>query len=260
VKHLVRTALQRYRLTDFSEYFGNTCEPFAITVAGQRLYMVTSPRDVSALYKNTATLTFDEFVHDMMESLGMSKTGLAKSWEPSNSPSSSKGHKALPHIAEEVYRKQFQPGELLTSLWHEIQNRLDVSSSYETIPASAIRHETSDHKRVSLWLWCRSILFESVTTAIFGESLLQLTPNLAEVFAAFDDNSWKLTYKLPPAAARDMHKAKDQIKATFERYLRLPRSERNGAAWVIGALEDEMRDFGLDESDMAVLFTMPLWV
>ena len=57
-------------------YFGGTREPFSITVAGQRLYIITSPRDMASVYKNSSTLSFDSFVHDLDAAFGMSPGAL----------------------------------------------------------------------------------------------------------------------------------------------------------------------------------------
>ena len=219
------------------------------------MYVVTSPHDVSAIYKNVTTLTFDEFVRDMMVSLGTSPDGMTKAWRKPDGQ-----RKVLVHIAEDVYRKQFLPGDRLVDLWISIQQNISASLQWSSIPNQALLAETENTKTLSLWLWCRHALIQSVTTAIFGEHLFKLEPRLTEIFAAFDDNSWKLTYKLPAYAARDMHEAKDQIKSTLKRYLQLPSDQRPRAAWVIGELEGAMRSFCLSDHDISVLFTMPLWV
>ena len=46
-------------------YFGNTRQPFSLTVMGEELYIVTSPEDVSAVYRNIKALDFDPFIHNV---------------------------------------------------------------------------------------------------------------------------------------------------------------------------------------------------
>lgn len=53
------------------EYYRNTRDPFTIVVAGQKLCVITSSQDVHAVYKNSSTLTFDDYIRDMMLSFGM---------------------------------------------------------------------------------------------------------------------------------------------------------------------------------------------
>ena len=43
--------------------------------------MVTLPQQISEIYRNTATLSFDLFVRGFHESFGMSSTGVNKMWE-----------------------------------------------------------------------------------------------------------------------------------------------------------------------------------
>lgn len=58
------------------EYFNN--EPCILTIAGNKLYMVTLPQQISEVYRNTATLSFDLLVRGFHESFGMSPTGVEK--------------------------------------------------------------------------------------------------------------------------------------------------------------------------------------
>lgn len=46
------------------ENFGDTGEPFTIIIAGQSIYVLTSPNDIEALYKNKTILSWELFVQD----------------------------------------------------------------------------------------------------------------------------------------------------------------------------------------------------
>ncbi len=126
---------------------------------GQRLYIVTSPQDVSAVYRNTATLTFDKFVYDIMLSVGTSEDAVRKMWNvpgetgsvKSNNKSQNGLHKALAHAGEDFYRQQLQPGELLDELWPKVQNLIDNSLLCDTLPTNCIASSESDSKKLSLW-------------------------------------------------------------------------------------------------------------
>ncbi|KAL9037718.1 MAG: hypothetical protein Q9180_003565 [Flavoplaca navasiana] len=247
--------------TKSREYFGNVRKPFALTVMGQRLYIVTSPQDVSAIYKNTTTLTFDEFVRDMMLSFGASKEGVRKMWEsPRTGGNVSSLHKVLAHAGEDYYRQQFHPGDRLNDLWTNIQDRMSLCLQWSTITGKNEFPTQHDFKTVSLMNLCQDTLLSSATSAVFGDRLLELAPNLLKAFIVFDDESWKLTYKLPPFLAKDMHKARQQIFAALQSYFALPRRERAGATWVVDILETEMRRIQVEDHDIAALFGMPFWM
>ncbi|KAL8939674.1 MAG: hypothetical protein Q9211_002625 [Gyalolechia sp. 1 TL-2023] len=243
------------------KYFGDVRKPFALTVMGQRLYIVTSPRDISAIYKNTTTLTFDELVRDMMLSFGASEEGVRRMWEsPRTGGTVGSLHKVLAHAGEDYYRQQFQPGHRLNDLWTDMQGRLSASLQWDAITGESVLSVRHKIKTVSLMNLCQSTLLSSATSAVFGDRLLQIAPDLVKTFVVFDDKSWKLTYKLPPFLAKDMHNARQQIFAAFRSYFALPPGERTGATWVVDTLETEMRRIGLEEHDIASLFGMPLWV
>ncbi|KAL8980434.1 MAG: hypothetical protein Q9205_004475 [Flavoplaca limonia] len=246
---------------DTREYFGNVRKPFALTVMGQKLYIVTSPQDVSAIYKNTTTLTFDEFVRDMMLSFGASEEGVRKMWEsPRTGGNVGSLHKVLAHAGEDYYRQQFHPGDRLNDLWTNIQDRMSLCLQWCTITGENQLSTQHDVKSVSLMSLCQHALLSSATSAVFGDRLLELAPNLLKAFIVFDDESWKLTYKLPPFLAKDMHKARQQIFTALQSYFALPRRERAGTTWAVDVLETEMRRIQIEDHDIAALFGMPFWV
>ena len=44
------------------EYFGNPREPFAITLGGQKLHVLTFPEDIKNIYENMKIFAFDDVV------------------------------------------------------------------------------------------------------------------------------------------------------------------------------------------------------
>ncbi|KAI4207764.1 MAG: hypothetical protein LQ348_000460 [Seirophora lacunosa] len=246
------------------EYFKNTRAPFGVTVAGQTLYVVTSLEYVPVIYRNTSTLTFDDFVRDMMLSVGASEDGVQKMWESPRYDNSGtqRLHKVLAHAGEDYYRQKFHPGDHLGDLWMNIQQRIEQNMKWDNISPHCTIQEPfgKNEKTLSLLLWCQSTLLSSVTNAVFGPKLLQLEPALLRSFVTFDDNSWKLTYKLPRFIAQEVYDGKDHIISAFKKYFALPASEREGRSWVVQMLESEMRGIGVREQDMAALFVMPFWV
>ena len=70
-------------ISDVSDrmYFGNSRKLFAVIIAGERIYIITSPRDVSSVYKNTTLLTFDDYIKDMMYQFGGSDFAVGQIWQ-----------------------------------------------------------------------------------------------------------------------------------------------------------------------------------
>ena len=70
------------------------------------------------IYSNTASLTFDDYVKDMMLSLGVSESGVDALWRSSrpsegaiDGKETSYSNKPLIHLAEDFYRLQLYPGQ-----------------------------------------------------------------------------------------------------------------------------------------------------
>lgn len=112
------------------EYFNNTREPFLITLAGQKLAILTSPHDIAAIWKNTESLSLDVFLKDVYVAFGVSSDVAHKMYQtPSELPWSGDAekqttmfrsenplHKSLGHLQSDFFKLQLHPGEKLDSL------------------------------------------------------------------------------------------------------------------------------------------------
>ncbi|KAL8965513.1 MAG: hypothetical protein Q9183_003814 [Haloplaca sp. 2 TL-2023] len=230
-------------------------------VAGQLLYVVTSPQDVTDVYKNTRTLTFDEYAQDVMKSIGVSDDGITKLWStPEKSDNRGGLHKALAHAGEDYYREQFLPGNRIDVLWPRVLGLIDSAMQWDQLPQTPGAISTDGVKTVSLLEWKSKVLLESVITAFFGPQLLQIDPQLLLHFAAYDEESWKLTYKYPRMMSKNMYHAKDQLVAAVETWLNLPRDKRPDGAWFIQKLETESSKLEMGIKDLAAMITSLAWV
>ena len=246
-------------LTQCRLYFGDSREPFAITVAGARLYIITAPQDATEIYRNVKTLTFDEYVRDVMKSIGVSNDGISKLWKPPGENRSDGPHKALAHAAEGYYREQLLPGHQLDILWRRIMDEISSSISWDSLPGPTL-NSVEGLKSVSLLEWTSDVLLKSVIDGFFGDKLLQMDRQLLQNFATFDKESWKLTYKLPRGMAKEMYDALDRMVRSVEAYLRLPKDERPEATWLIKKMETETARMDIDVQDFAAMLTSLVWV
>ena len=246
------------------EYFGNTRDPFTIVVAGQKLCIITSSQDVQAVYKNSLSLTFDDYIRDMMLSFEMTPLAVDKMWQKPTPESTLIGsnslNKSLVQRGEDFYRQQLHPGPKLEILQRKLMSNIDQSLRWDSISNNIIRSSTPNTKTLSLLTWCRDVLLDSATRAFFGDSLLVVEPDLFQTFYTFDDNSWKFTYKLPRIMSQEMYSAKKKAVDALTAYFELPMEKRPGSAWIIQTLESEMRQLGIGSSDIASLLMMTFWV
>ena len=214
---------------------------------------------MTEIYKNTKTLTFDEYVRDVMKSIGISDDGIEKLWKPPTGIGKDRLHKALAHAGEDYYREQLLPGPQLDILWEQVLSDIASSIHWDNLPGSRFnRAETS--RSLSLLEWTSDVLLRSVVKGFFGDRLLQMDPQLLQNFAAFDKESWKLTYKLPRGVAKDMYDAKDKMVRSVKAYLQLPQDQRSEATWLIKKLEVEAGKANIDVQDLAAMITSLAWV
>jgi hypothetical protein len=222
---------------------------------------VTSPQDVTDIYRNSKTLTFDEYVQDVMRSIGVSADGITKLWSvPADSKEPDSLHKALAHAGGDFYREQLLPGDHLDVLWERVISRISSFIQWGKLPKDTTLGNADDSAQTSLLHWTRQVLLKAVTEAFFGPQLLEIEPQLLQYFAAFDDESWKLTYKYPRYASKNMYEANDKILAAIEAYLRLPKAQRLEGAWLIQKLESEAGKIGISVHDLAAMITSLSWV
>lgn len=213
------------------------------------------------VYRNTKTLTFDEYVRDVMKSIGVSEDGIAKLWKsPGDDRTSDSLHKTLAHAGEDFYREQLLPGHHLDVLWQRVLGLIDSSLEWDKLPKGTALDGTDKVKTFSLLQWAREALSKAVTEAFFGSQLLELEPQLLEYFTTFDNESWKLTYKYPRNMSKSMYDAKDKILTAIVAYFRLSKDQRLGGAWLIQKMEAETRRAEISVEDLAAMITSLLWV
>ena len=199
-----------------------------------------------------------------MLSFDMTPLAVDKMWQKSTPKSTlispNPLNKSLVQQGEDFYRQQLYPGPKLEILQRTLMSNIHQSLRWDSISNNITRSSTSNTKTLSLLGWCRDILLDSATRSFFGDALLVVEPDLFQTFYTFDDNSWKLTYKLPRIMSQDMYRAKKKAVAALTAYFELPMEKRSGSAWIIQTLEIEMRQLGIESSDIASLMMMTFWV
>lgn len=237
------------------KYFNNSREPFRIYVAGTEIYIITSPQDMSRVYKNTISLSFDDFILDLHVAFGMSPKGRDVMWN------TSKG-KILIHVADDLHHAQLLPGKHLDDVTDRMLAQIEHRLSWEQMSADGIQIVRSDGKpkALSLYTFCADILVPATTVAFFGDALLGVDENLINDLHAFDANGWMLTYRYPRLLARKMHHGKDMNTEAFTKYFQLPLQDRPGACHYVRSLEARQREAGMPVRDIAISIQLFFWV
>ena len=246
-----------------SKHFSPSREPFTMTVAGQTIYVATSPEDINSIWKNSKTISLNPITMDMYVLGGISEKSRKAMFEqhPAARYNAGLGRALTPtQMTIELHHQQLHSGPRLDALMSEkmipsILQRLNVAD--DTNPAVISRSETATV--VSLLDLCVDTFITEETNAFFGPELLRKSPELVEAFISWEYCSWKFLFMLPDFLAQDMAKAKKTITTAFADYYRLPRSERGGSSHFVDALEEMLREVGLTEDEMGKFTLLHYW-
>lgn len=228
---------------------------------------MTCPKDISRVYQNTEELTFLTLIRNTLTAFGASSFAVIK-WVPlhpsEQSVSNSKDH--LPSesksLGQKLLQRQFLPGKELNTLQPIIMENIHEFLQWDAIPGNIIPLSPSspETKTISLLEWSQDVQIAAATRALFGDRLTAIEPDLFQYFAEFDTDSFKLPFRYPKFLSRDTYVAKDKVVGALARYFELPKEERPGAAWVIDNFENEMRQIGIGNKDIAAIVMAVYWV
>ena len=250
------------RVADYRRsYWGKDREPFALKLVGARIYVLTSAHDIAAAYKNTTTLSFDDGVKDTMRNFGISEDGCEKVWRRDYQgvyPNPSK--KSFVSLTYDLNKHQLHPGKNLEALTDKFMALIEQFLHLKTIPSEAILQQGGPSNRLSLMALCQSVLVDVGSRAIFGSRITDISSDLAKQFHVFDQKSWQLIYQLPARFTKEMSTAKDAVTSALEQYIESPPETKQDRAWIIGAMETEMKALDMKTSDQAILLFMIYWL
>ncbi|TVY84366.1 Cholesterol 7-alpha-monooxygenase [Lachnellula suecica] len=228
------------------EYLGNSRQVFSLTVMGQELYIATSPKDVLSVYKNSKAIGFNPVIRQLLGTFGLRPATLDKMFVENTNG------KSWMDISHGNLKLQMHPGNKLDELQAEFHGNIDNWMRWSRLSGPVVLSAVGeDEKVVSLYKWCSQVLVDSATRAFFGDSLLELDPDLLKTFFIFDEQSWKLNYHYPYFAAKDMYNAKSKCETAFANYLALPKEQRKDASWIAQTLEESMDGLGVLEDSQA---------
>lgn len=245
-----------------SHDFGDTREPFAITLAGSKIYVLTSYRDVTDAYRNMTTFSYEIFVQEMMRWCGSTDSCIQKMYKSTRDtlfPNAKERPLAI--LARDMHIHQLFPGPNLDDLaekFHKNFTRLvslDSLGQYKDKRAEVGK----DQVIVPLNSWVSDNFVRAGTDAYFGPKLLELDSNLVDTFLEFDDLSWQVLYQYPRILAGRMYAARDRLTQVIEDYFKIDQSDRDGDAWFTKAMENDMRRLGITDHDLAIMMMTIHW-
>lgn len=170
------------------------------------------------------------------------------------------GAKHFIDLTHDRYISQLSPGPRLDVLKSRFLQYLDTELHIDRLCEASISSSgTPKTANISLLRMCRNVIITCNSNLLFGDRLFQIDPNFLDTYCAFDDENWVMLYKMPRFYGRKVHEARQKLGDDFEEYLKLPISERQGAAALITAMEDGMRGLGIDETEIATQLFLVHW-
>jgi hypothetical protein len=231
-----------------------------LTAFGVTFYVVTQTKQSAEVYKNKDTLSFENFVQTLMRNNGNEEDVIQLMY--SSLPADKFGFpnpygESLGVLAQKMHAHQLHPGDQLALLQKQVTQRIDYLLRLDTLLGTCSPYATSrspQHIEFPLYKWCSDYFIRLGQHVYFGETLDQIDPTLPEVFFEFDELIFKMLYQFPSFLSHDMSKPRAQVIASLKKYFQVPQSKRrNSAAWLISAMEDEMRALGVDDDNLAVV-------
>ena len=247
-----------------SKHFRNSKEPYSITLAGQVIYVVTSPEDVQSLYKHTATISWTRFVQDIYRWIGISQPNINKLWQPPTvEQKTTHPMRKLPpnQMIEEYQFRQLISGENLEKIAKGMVGYVDERVRWQQLKEKSpyVLKSSSEFVTLSLMDWTADIFIHSLTEIYWGKSIWEVAPNLIETFLKWEETTWKYVFQLPKFLSRDMYAAKDQLVDAFTAYYGQPKNKREDATYYVEAAEEELRDIAFDDHDIGKVNMLQHW-
>ncbi|OJJ32645.1 hypothetical protein ASPWEDRAFT_29803 [Aspergillus wentii DTO 134E9] len=245
------------------KYCGYTNEPFAVTIAGQIMYIITAPRDLTGVYKNTATISIDSVSKGMYRWMGVSEESadnmfVANPLSKYNRLSNTRPLNATDIIIE-LHRQQGQPGGQLEPLFEKrIKPGIYKNLNLDSHPA--VMSKSKEWMTVSLFEWCNHVFIRGTTEAYFGDIIWEIKPDLTRWCLAWERTNWKYMFQLPAFLSQDMLEAKRELIDTFFKFAQFPKEQKSQQSFFVEELEQLLRATKLSEKEVAGMIALHYWV
>jgi hypothetical protein len=245
------------------KHFKHSREPFCMTVAGQTIYVATSPKDIGAVWKNTTTISSDPITNDMYALSGFSAklrytllvdTHTTARYNKGNTISLTPTQRVL-----ELHRQQLS-GPRLDEL---VENKVLPSMfrwlafSKRTPPTVITR--TDNSVVVSLLDLTIDVFIRGGTEAFFDPVIFHQSTNVADAFMQWEYSNWKFLFQLPEFLSRDMLAAQQSMVRGFKTYFNVERNDRSDQSFFVSGVEDVLREVGLVEEQMGSFMLLHYW-
>ena len=220
---------------------------------------MTNAKQSAEVYKHTDSLSFEEFVQTLMRVNGSTEHTIKNVYSrlPRDKPGfPNPDGLSLGVLAQKMHVHQLHPGENLLALQNKARTWINRELDFDLLSRSERNNRSTgdDSIELSLYEWTSDYFVRLGQYVYFGDVLSRIDPAYQDSYIVFDEVIWKMLYQYPAFLCRDMTAPRDRMMASLKRYFQLPREQRRDqAAWIINAMEDEMRAIGVDDDSLAII-------
>ncbi|RAH68512.1 cytochrome P450 [Aspergillus aculeatinus CBS 121060] len=216
-----------------------------MVVGGQQLYILSSPKHISELYKDTVSFNRDLMSKELYHRAGMPRRVVDRIFDvdpkaPYNVNSARCMHSTDVMMA--LYRQHLSPGKGLDDLLaDQIAPCILKALAPKTMPAPA------------------SVFVKGIAEAYYGPVLWEIEPNFVEWYMVWERVNSKFIFGLPAFLSRDMQTARRHLVGTFSKYFTLPQEQRERGNWWVQAVEGVLRQDKLNDHEIGCMFMLQTW-
>ncbi|KAL8824243.1 MAG: hypothetical protein Q9191_005191 [Dirinaria sp. TL-2023a] len=161
----------------------------------------------------------------------------------------------------EYQRRQLRPGEKLDIIAEKMVKQVSDLLQWQNLNLDQpdVVERSASQQNLSLISWTTQTFIRTTTEVYWGGKLFEIEPELLHTYRIWENTAWKYVFQIPQLFSRDMYQARDKLVNAFTAYFKLAQAERKDVAWFVPTAEAEMRDIGLDESDLGRAHMLQHW-
>ncbi|KAG7449707.1 cytochrome P450 [Guyanagaster necrorhizus] len=229
--------------------FSPDSRPVSITLMGQRVYIVTANKDVSAVYR-AKSLSFNNLVlWGLGAVFNISREGRdVIAYEPGH-------HSSLLENSHVFYRDALREGsalnEFTASFLDCLRKELDKEDAKIDVSPKGMKVQLRD--------WARTILGTASTIATMGPQILEEEPNLLKYNWQFDLDIVSFTIGLPRFLIKRQYANREKLIRAFEKVYRDRETKQQDAIWWIPERQRMLAEAGMTSDYDIGASTLPVW-
>ncbi|PBK74042.1 cytochrome P450 [Armillaria solidipes] len=215
---------------------GSDARPVSLVLFGQRVYVVTASRDISAVFCSKNLLVGPVVLHGVGTLFNVSKESLDRIARIPDGRNSSLIDDIHPFYFD-VLKEGPALNEVITSFLHCL--------GAELAKEDAKIHASSRGVEVQLQDWMRTILGNSSTVFMMGSHILEEEPNLLAHFHQFTLDLLTFGMGLPRCLSRKKYENRDRLIGAFIRVYQDREIKQQDAIWWVTALQKKLVEAGV---------------